>query len=136
MIDDKFAADLPRVKGIMVKYTPMKIAVAMAVIMATVFALASVRFVVPQILESPYDDGEISTNIKFCAGDERSRTFLISFDIDASATNTVVLAFGKDVDANGELDWQEIDCLARGLALRRVGLPRQARVPRVIRGGI
>ena len=95
----------------MVKYPSMKFAVAMAVIVAVAVAHASVRFVVPQLPESPYDDGEISTNIQFCAGDERSRTFLISFDIDASATNTVVLAFGKDADANGELDWQEIDFL-------------------------
>ena len=95
----------------MVKYTPMKISLAMAVFMSAAVAHASVRFVVPQIPESPYDDGEISTNIQFCAGDERSRTFSLSFDIDATASNTVQLAFGKDVDANGELDWQEIDFL-------------------------
>ena len=94
----------------MVKYSPMKFVVAMAVVVAAVVR-AGVHFAAPQLPESPYDDGEISTNIQFCAGDERSRTFSLSFDIDATASNTVQLAFGKDVDANGELDWQEIDFL-------------------------
>ena len=83
----------------------------MAVIVAAAVVRAGVHFAAPQLPESPYDDGEISTNIQFCAGDERSRTFSLSFDIDATATNTVQLAFGKDADANGELDWQEIDFL-------------------------
>ena len=83
----------------------------MAVVVAAAVVRAGVPFAVPQLPESPYVDGEISTNIQFCAGDERSRTFSLSFDIDATASNTVQLAFGKDVDANGELDWQEIDFL-------------------------
>ena len=95
----------------MVKYSPMKSVVAMAVVVAAAVVRAGVHFAAPQLPESPYDDGEISTNIQFCAGDERSRTFSLSFDIDATATNTVQLAFGKDADANGELDWQEIDFL-------------------------
>lgn len=40
----------------MVKYTPMKFSLAMAVIVAVAVAHASVRFVVPQLPESPYDD--------------------------------------------------------------------------------
>ena len=57
MIDDKFAAYLPRVKGNMVKYTPMKISLAMAVIVAASVALADWRTVVPPVPGWVFDAG-------------------------------------------------------------------------------
>ena len=47
----------------MVKYSPMKFVVAMAVIVAAAVALADWRVAVPPLLESPCADGEISTSV-------------------------------------------------------------------------
>ena len=57
------SADSPRLKGNMVKYTTMKFAVAMAVVVAGAVALADWRVAVPPLPESPYADGEISTSV-------------------------------------------------------------------------
>ena len=60
---DLFAADSPRMKGNMVQYSPMKFVVAIVVVVAAAVVRAGVHFAAPQLPESPYDDGEISTSV-------------------------------------------------------------------------
>ena len=66
-------------------------------------AFASARVVVPQLPPSPYDDTEISTNVAFSAGRDDSRLFSLSLSVDATASNTVQIAFGSDGDSDGVL---------------------------------
>ena len=94
----------------MVKYTEMKLLAAMVVcILVHAFAFAGARFAPPQLPPSPYDDTEISTNVAFSAGDATSRSFVLSFDVDATPSNTVIVAFGTDSDSDGVLDWPETE---------------------------
>ena len=74
-------------------------------------AFAGARVVVPQLPPSPYDDTEISTNVTFSAGGDDSRFFSLSISIDATPTNTLQIAFGRDENSDGILDWQETEFL-------------------------
>ena len=80
-----------------------------AIILALRCVFAAVRFTVPQLPESPYDDTEIATNFVISAQFDNARAFGVSLDFDATATNTLELAFGVDDDSNGELAWNETD---------------------------
>ena len=87
---------------------------AAAVLVALLFyasAFAGARVVVPQLPPSPYDDTEISTNVTFSAGGDDSRFFSLSISIDATPTNTLQIAFGRDENSDGILDWQETEFL-------------------------
>ena len=83
---------------------------AIALAMAARGAFAA-EFAVPQLPQSPYDDTEISTNVAFSAGGDDARTFSLSLALDATPSNTLQLAFGRDVDSDGVLSWQETDFL-------------------------
>ena len=74
-------------------------------------AFAGARVVVPQLPPSPYDDTEISTNVTFSAGGDDARIFSLSISIDATPTNTLQIAFGRDENSDGILDWQETEFL-------------------------
>ena len=74
---------------------------------SSVFAGALV--VVPQLPSSPYDDTEISTNVAFSAGRDDARLLSLSLTIDATPTNTLQIAFGRDENSDGILDWQETE---------------------------
>jgi len=80
-----------------------------AIILALRCVFAAVRFTVPQLPESPYDDTEIATNFVFSADFDKARMFNVTLDFEATATNTLELAFGVDDDSNGELAWNETD---------------------------
>ena len=95
----------------MVKYPYMKFAVAVFFAFFSFSALASARVVVPQLPPSPYDDTEISTNVTFSAGGDDARIFSLSISIDATPTNTLQIAFGRDENSDGILDWQEMEFL-------------------------
>jgi len=82
---------------------------AVALAMAARGAFAAVGFTAPQLPESPYDDTEIATNFVISAQFDNARAFGVSLDFDATATNTLELAFGVDDDSNGELAWNETD---------------------------
>ena len=72
---------------------------------------AADRFAFPQLLVSPYVDTEISTNIPFSSGEELSRRMSLTMELDALSNNTVQVAFGTDIDADGELSWSETEFL-------------------------
>ena len=72
---------------------------------------AADRFAFPQLPESPYVDTEISTNIPFSSGEELSRRLSLTMELDALSNNTVQVAFGTDIDADGELSWPETEFL-------------------------
>lgn len=72
---------------------------------------AADRFAFPQLPESPYVDTEISTNIPFASGEELSRRLSLTMELDALSNNTVQVAFGTDIDADGELSWPETEFL-------------------------
>ncbi|MCR5838547.1 MAG: hypothetical protein K6G94_02800 [Kiritimatiellae bacterium] len=85
-----------------------------AILMVALLALsafAGVRVVVPQLPPSPYDDTEISTNVMFSAGEEDALIFSLSISIDATPTNTLQIAFGRDENSDSILDWQETEFL-------------------------
>ena len=87
----------------------LRMLTAVALAMAARGAFAAVGFTAPQLPESPYDDTEIATNFVFSAQFDNARTFSVDLDFDATATNTLELAFGVDDDSNGELAWNETD---------------------------
>ena len=72
---------------------------------------AADRFTFPQLPVSPYVDTEISTNIPFSSGEELSRRLSLTMELDALSNNTVQVAFGTDIDADGELSWSETEFL-------------------------
>ena len=89
----------------------MKFGAAILVTLLAFSAFAGARVVVPQLPPSPYDDTEISTNVTFSAGGDDSRFFSLSISIDATPTNTLQIAFGRDEISDGILDWQETEFL-------------------------
>ena len=96
----------------MVKYSQMKFAASVLVaLLVHASAFAGARVVVPQLPPSPYDDTEISTNVTFSAGGDDARIFSLSISIDATPTNTLQIAFGRDENSDGILDWQETEFL-------------------------
>ena len=96
----------------MVKYPQMKFAASVLVaLLVHASAFAGARVVVPQLSPSPYDDTEISTNVTFSAGGDDARIFSLSISIDATPTNTLQIAFGRDENSDGILDWQETEFL-------------------------
>lgn len=56
---------------------------------------------------SPWADTEISTNIAFSIGDVRVSKLGFTLDFDATSSNNVQVAFGKDVDGDGSLAMEE-----------------------------
>ena len=89
----------------------MKFGAAILVTLLAFSAFAGARVVVPQLPPSPYDDTEISTNVTFSAGGDDARIFSLSISIDATPTNTLQIAFGRDENSDGILDWQEMEFL-------------------------
>ena len=89
----------------------MKFGAATLVTLLAFSAFAGARVVVPQLPPSPYDDTEISTNVMFSAGEEDALIFSLSISIDATPTNTLQIAFGRDENSDGILDWQETEFL-------------------------
>ena len=86
-------------------------AAILAVAFLALSAFAGARVVVPQLPPSPYDDTEISTNVTFSAGGDDARIFSLSISVDATPTNTLQIAFGRDENSDGILDWQETEFL-------------------------
>lgn len=82
-----------------------------ALALALCRAGAADRFAFPQLPESPYVDTEISTNIPFSSGEELSRRLSLAMELDALSNNTVQVAFGTDIDADGVLSWSETEFL-------------------------
>lgn len=67
------------------------------------------RIPAPALSLSP--DTEASTNVVFDAGNNDGRIFNLSIQLNATASNNVVVAIGRDTDENGVLDRMEEDLL-------------------------
>ena len=87
------------------------------------FCLAS-SFAVPTMPEAEWDDTEVVTNAALPAARADSRVFSFMLELDATASNNVEVAFGRDADHDGELsrgeanllvgwdcgEWKVVDC--------------------------
>ncbi len=70
---------------------------------------AARRIAVPRLPESPFIDTEVSTNVAFSSSLGRAATLDLSLAFTGGASNTLHVAFGRDVDANGVLDVGEME---------------------------
>ena len=57
----------------------------------------------------PFPDTEVSTNVVLSVGNENTRVFSLTLELDASVSNGVEVAFGCDRNADGELNRLEMD---------------------------
>ena len=69
-------------------------------------------FAVSTMPEAEWDDTEVVTNAALPAARADSRVFAFSLELDATESNNVEVAFGRDADNDGGL--------SRGMGLRRV----------------
>ena len=70
------------------------------------FALARTT-TVPPLPVSPFADTGSSTNVVFYADVAGDGVFAVSIELDASPSNNVEVAFGRDADGDGALDIAE-----------------------------
>lgn len=61
---------------------------------------------------SPWADTEATTNLFFEIGESEMRNVVFSLDFEATPSNNVEVAFGKDVDGNGTLTPEEQEMTA------------------------
>ena len=73
--------------------------------------LLATSFSVPTMPESEWDDTEVVTNAALPAARADSRVFAFSLELDATASNNVEVAFGRDADHDGGLSRGEADML-------------------------
>ena len=71
------------------------------------FAAMARTQTVPPLLDSQFADAESSTNVAFNAVRSDARDFRVEMDFDGSESNCVQIAFGRDVDADGNLAARE-----------------------------
>ena len=93
----------------MVKYRQMKIPLPILVLHLSASACASPGVAVPP--PSDFVDTEAETNVVFDAGDAYARRFDLALELNAAASNSVVVAFGRDANTNGVLERAEADLL-------------------------
>ena len=68
-------------------------------------------FSVPGMPEAEWDDTEVVTNAVLPTARADSRVFAFSLELDATASNNVEVAFGRDADHDGGLSRGEADML-------------------------
>ena len=68
-------------------------------------------FAVPTMPEAEWDDTEVVTNAVLPTARADSRVFAFSLELDATASNNVEVAFGRDVNHDGMLSRAEADLL-------------------------
>ena len=68
-------------------------------------------FAVPTMPEAEWDDTEVVTNAALPTARADSRVFAFSLELDATASNNVEVAFGRDVNHDGMLSRAEADLL-------------------------
>ena len=79
------------------------------IVMAS-FCLAA-SFAVPEMPDAEWDDTEVVTNAALPAARADSRVFAFTLELDATASNNVEVAFGRDADHDGVLSRAEADLL-------------------------
>ena len=68
-------------------------------------------FAVPEMPDAEWDDTEVVTNAALPAVRADSRVFAFTLELDATASNNVEVAFGRDADHDGGLSRGEADML-------------------------
>ena len=68
-------------------------------------------FAMPEMPDAEWDDTEVVTNAALPAARADSRVFAFSLELDATASNNVEVAFGRDADHDGVLSRAEADLL-------------------------
>ena len=68
-------------------------------------------FAVPEMPDAEWDDTEVVTNAALPAVRADSRVFAFTLELDATASNNVEVAFGRDADHDGVLSRAEADLL-------------------------
>ena len=81
-----------------------------ASVLLSLICLAS-SFAVPEMPEAEWDDTEVVTNAVLPTARADSRVFAFSLEVDATASNNVDVAFGRDADHDGVLSRGEADML-------------------------
>ena len=81
-------------------------AFAMTTIAGSAYASPAVPFLLPQV---GHADTEVVTNAAFAAWEPKLREFRFNMEFAGTASNNVELAFGTDVDGDGQLSDGEID---------------------------
>ena len=86
--------------------------------------LIAASFVAPAMPEATHDDTEVVTNFASAAINSDSRVFAFTLELDATPSNNVEVAFGRDADGDGALSrseaamlvgwncgvWEIVDC--------------------------
>ena len=93
----------------MVKYVQMNTLAFLAALMLSASACSATGVAVP----TPSDrvDTEAVTNVVFDAGDVYARRLDLALELNAAASNDVIVAFGHDANTNGVLERAEADTL-------------------------
>jgi len=81
------------------------IIIAFALAVRSAFALGTVQ--VSHMQESPWLDTEVFTNVAFRTGNSELRMIDVDMQFVGSPTNNVQIAFGHDVDHDGDLADEE-----------------------------
>lgn len=81
----------------------------MAALSASFVLSGALPVAVPNV--STYADTEAVTNVFFNAGDADARLFSLSLELDATESNNVCVAFGRDANENGVLERDEADAV-------------------------
>ena len=69
--------------------------------------LLAASFVAPTMTEAAHDDTEVVTNFTLSAIRADSRVFAFTLEFDATLSNNVEVAFGRDADGDGKLSRSE-----------------------------
>ena len=69
--------------------------------------LPAIAVTVPVLPESEFADTEVSTNVAFNATRSDARSFGVSMAFSGTESNCVQIAFGRDVDHDGNLSAEE-----------------------------
>ena len=102
--------------------------------LASVFL--AITFAINTMPETAHDDTEVVTNHSFTAIYSDSRVFSFTLELDATPSNSVEVAFGRDIDGDGALSrfeatmrvgwdcgvWEIVDC-ATGDVFSEPGSP-------------
>lgn len=91
------------------RFLSLETAFAVTAIAWSAYALPAVRPVLPPI---GHADTETVTNLPFTAWEQGLREFRFDLEFTGTSSNNVEMAFGTDMDGNGELSDGEVAVLA------------------------
>ena len=75
---------------------------------AALVSASSFAVDVPALPDSSFADTEVSTNFTFAIGEGSNRRLVFSLELQASPSNNVEAAIGRDADEDGRLSLDEV----------------------------